>query len=134
MLVWVHGGGFIGGSGSDHDPERLVTCGDLVVITVNYRLGIFGSLTHPGLGREGSFALQDQQVALRWVQANIAAFGGDPGNVTLAGLSAGALSICSQLASPSAAGLFHKAIIANGSCLTNFPAGALHPALPALTN
>lgn len=133
VIVWVHGGGFTSGTSAEYDPERLAREGN-VVVTVNYRLGIFGGFTHESLGKEGAFGLLDQQAALRWVQRNIEAFNGDRGNVTLAGQSAGAMSVCSQLASPSAAGLFHKAVIASGSCLTRHPAGAISPDLPALTN
>lgn len=133
VLVFLHGGGFVGGSGGETDPRRMAERGDLIVVTPNYRLGVFGGFTHPALGRAGSFFLQDQQAALAWVKANAAALGGDAGNVTLAGQSAGAMSVCSQLASPSAAGLFHKAIIASGSCVTNHPAGALSPELPTVS-
>jgi para-nitrobenzyl esterase len=92
-----------------------------VVVTLNYRLGILGFLSHPALsgasadGVSGNYGLLDQQAALRWVRDNIARFGGDPGNVTLFGESAGGLSVSSQLASPAAAGLFHKAIIESGA-------------------
>ncbi len=98
----------------------MASQGGAVVVTVNYRLAIFGFLAHPDLntgeGTSGNFGLQDQQAALRWVQRNIAAFGGDPGNVTIAGESAGAMSVCDQLVSPGARGLFHKAIEQSGSC------------------
>jgi para-nitrobenzyl esterase len=87
-----------------------------VVVTVNYRLGVLGFLGLPGLADSGSFGLLDQQQALRWVQRNIVAFGGDPGAVTLAGESAGADSVCSQLAAPAAAGLFQRAVLQSGGC------------------
>ncbi|MEU5119211.1 carboxylesterase/lipase family protein [Streptomyces asoensis] len=131
VLVWVHGGAFLGGSGSDYGAERLAVRGDAVVVTVNYRLGIFGYFGHSALGAAPPFGLADQQAALRWVRANAARFGGDPGRVTLFGESAGALSICAHLTSPTAAGLFQRAVLQSGSCLTSFPRGALGPATPA---
>ncbi|WP_062650695.1 carboxylesterase/lipase family protein [Streptomyces maremycinicus] len=131
VLVWVHGGAFLGGSGSDYSAERLAVRGDAVVVTVNYRLGIFGYFGHSALGAAPPFGLADQQAALRWVRANAARFGGDPSRVTLFGESAGALSICAHLTSPTAAGLFQRAVLQSGSCLTSFPRGALGPATPA---
>lgn len=116
VLVWVHGGGFAAGAGGDYDPRRLVTAGPLVVVTINYRLGVLGFLGLAGLPDSGSFGLLDQQQALRWVQRNAAVFGGDPGTVTLAGESAGADSVCSQLAAPGAAGLFQRAVLQSGGC------------------
>ncbi|MEU1818109.1 carboxylesterase family protein [Streptomyces roseifaciens] len=130
VMVWVHGGGFIGGTGSEYDAGRLATRGDAVVVTLNYRLGAFGFFGHPGLGDAPAFGLADQQAALRWVQANAARFGGDPHNVTLFGESAGAISTCAQLTSPTAAGLFHKAVLQSGSCMTSFPRGAVAPGTP----
>ena len=118
VLVWIHGGGFSAGAGSDVDPRRLAAAGPLIVVTLNYRLGILGFLGLPGLPGSGSFGLLDQQQALRWVQRNIAAFGGDPGNVTLAGESAGADSVCAQLAAPGSAGLYQRAILQSGGCST----------------
>lgn len=131
VLVWMHGGAFLGGSGSDYSAEQLAVRGDAVVVTVNYRLGIFGYFGHSGLGSAPPFGLADQQAALRWVQANAARFGGDPRSVTLFGESAGALSICAHLTSPTAAGLFQRAVLQSGSCLTSFPRGALAPGTPA---
>jgi para-nitrobenzyl esterase len=118
VMVFVHGGGFTGGQGAPYDPTRVVTGGDVVVVTLNYRLGALGFLAHPGFEdpATGNFGLADQQAALRWVQRNIAAFGGDPANVTLWGESAGAFSTCAQLAAPGARGLFHKAIVQSGPC------------------
>ena len=114
VMVWVHGGAFIYGSGgATYNPVRLVDQG-VVVVTLNYRLGAFGFLPHTALGNS-NFGLQDQQLALQWVQDNIAEFNGDPDNVTLFGESAGGHSVMSQLASPEAAGLFHKAIVQSGS-------------------
>ncbi|MGW6979876.1 carboxylesterase/lipase family protein [Streptomyces sp. NPDC054932] len=131
VLVWMHGGAFLGGSGSDYGAEQLAVRGDTVVVTVNYRLGIFGYFGHPGLGSAPPFGLADQQAALRWVRANAERFGGDPGSVTLFGESAGALSICAHLTSPTAAGLFRRAVLQSGSCLMSFPSGALGPGTPA---
>lgn len=116
VLVWLHGGGFNAGAGSDIDPRRMAEDGRLVVVTVNYRLGIFGFLGLPGLAGSGNFGLLDQQAALRWVQGNIAAFGGNPENVTLAGESAGADSACAQLTAPSSARLFTRVILQSGGC------------------
>ncbi|MEU6206157.1 carboxylesterase family protein [Micromonospora musae] len=131
VLVFVHGGSFQNGSGAAYDPARLVTQGDLVVVTINYRLGVFGYLGLPALAGSGTFGLQDQQAALRWVRRNATAFGGDPRNVTLAGQSAGAESVCAQLTSPSARGLFDKAIMQSGSCLTDWPDALFLPGIEA---
>jgi para-nitrobenzyl esterase len=117
VFVWIHGGSLVAGSGSEpmYDGARLASQG-LVVVTINYRLGVLGYLAHPELSKEsadgvsGNYGLLDQIEALRWVQRNIAAFGGDAGNVTIAGESAGALSVMYLMASPPARGLFHKAI------------------------
>ncbi|MET7827133.1 carboxylesterase family protein [Streptomyces sp. NPDC005386] len=131
VLVWMHGGAFLGGSGSDYGAERLAVQGDAVVVTVNYRLGIFGYFGHAALGTVPPFGLADQQAALRWVRSNVLRFGGDPGKVTLFGESAGAIGICAHLTSPTAAGLFQSAVLQSGSCLTSFPRGALAPGTPA---
>lgn len=114
VMVWVHGGAFIYGSGgASYEPVRLVEQG-VVVVTLNYRLGALGFLPHVALAN-ANFGLQDQQLALQWVRDNIDQFDGDPDNVTLFGESAGGHSVMSQLASPGAAGLFHKAIVQSGS-------------------
>ncbi|MFI6507348.1 carboxylesterase/lipase family protein [Streptosporangium sp. NPDC050855] len=118
VMVWLHGGGLTRGAGSEYDARRLAVRGDVVVVTVNYRLGIFGFFGHPGMEDSGAFGIEDQQAALRWVRRNASAFGGDPGNVTLFGESAGSHSVCAQLASPSAAGLFHRAIAQSSPCRT----------------
>lgn len=109
VMVWIHGGRFVAGSGGVplYDGHVLSQAG-LVIVSLNYRLGILGFLATTD-GLEGNFALQDQRLALRWVQRNIAAFGGDPNRVTIAGQSAGAYSVAAHLASPLSAGLFHKA-------------------------
>lgn len=120
VLVWVHGGSFKDGGGGLYGARRLAVQGRAVVVTINYRLGVFGFLAHPALdqGRNasGDFGLQDQQAALRWVRSNAAAFGGDPGNVTLAGESSGAVSTCAQLTAPGSAGLFDRAITQSAPC------------------
>ena len=114
VMVWIHGGAFIYGSGGPaYEASRLVQEG-VVVVTLNYRLGALGFLPHADLG-DANFGLQDQQLALKWVRDNIAAFDGDPDNVTIFGESAGGHSVLSQIASPGAAGLFHKAIVQSGS-------------------
>ena len=117
VFVWIHGGALSSGAGSEpmYDGERLAAQG-VVAVTINYRLGVLGYLAHPQLSEEsddgvaGNYGLLDQIQALRWVQENIAAFGGDPANVTIAGESAGALSVMYLMAAPPAHGLFHKAI------------------------
>jgi len=131
VMVWVHGGAFLWGAGSDYDARRLAVGGDVVVVTVNYRLGLLGFLGHPSLEGSGNFGLQDQQAALRWVRRNAAAFGGDPGNITVFGESAGALSVCAQLASPASGGLFHRAVMQSGPCMMDWPDNALIPGVPA---
>ncbi|MCD0443237.1 carboxylesterase family protein [Glycomyces sp. A-F 0318] len=118
VLVFLHGGGLRSGSGDMYDPVRIVERGEAVVVTLNYRLGALGWLAHPDLDDPdaGNFGLADQQAALAWVREEIAAFGGDPGNVTLWGQSAGGRSVCAQLAAPGAAGLFDKAIVQSAPC------------------
>ncbi|MEJ2814552.1 carboxylesterase family protein [Caulobacter sp. CCG-8] len=117
VLVWIHGGALTTGASSEpiYDGARLAERG-VVVVSINYRLGVLGYLAHPELSKEsregvsGNYGLLDQIAALRWVKANIAAFGGDPANVTIAGESAGGLSVMYLMAAPQARGLFHKAI------------------------
>ena len=123
VMVWFHGGGHTGGWGSAKifDGTALAEKG-VVLVTINYRLGPFGFLAHPALTAEsahaasGNYGLLDKVAALEWVRDNIAAFGGDPGNVTIFGQSAGSWSVCYLMASPLAAGLFHKAIGHSGGC------------------
>jgi para-nitrobenzyl esterase len=118
VMVWIHGGALVTGESDDYLPTKLVGDG-VTVVTINYRLGALGFLAHPALadtkGQSGDYGLMDQQAALRWVQRNIASFGGDPHNVTIFGESAGGLSTLSQVASPQARGLFQKAIAESGS-------------------
>ncbi|MEU6198590.1 carboxylesterase family protein [Streptomyces sp. NPDC047061] len=130
VLVWLHGGRFLYGSGSDpqYDGSALAAKG-LVVVTVNSRLGALGYLATPELsaesadGTSGNYGLLDQIAALHWVRRNIAAFGGDPGRVTIAGQSSGAASVMDLVYSPSAAGLFHAAVA---------DSAVLHPRDPAI--
>lgn len=129
VMVWFHGGGFQNGAGDPYRPDRLAVRGDAVVVTVNYRLGIFGLFGHPELGGAPDFALADQQAALRWVRANAHRFGADPRNVTVFGESAGALSVCAHLVAPASAGLFHRAVVQSGSCSTTMPPRSLLPTL-----
>ncbi|MEV0678728.1 carboxylesterase family protein [Actinosynnema sp. NPDC050436] len=113
VMVQIHGGGFL--LFGPTDASRMAAAGRVVSVEINYRLGVLGFLAAAELGpNSGNYALQDQQAALRWVRRNIAAFGGDPGNVTIYGASAGGSSVCAQLVSPAARGLFHKGIIQSG--------------------
>lgn len=131
VLVYFYGGGFVGGDGSEYryDGESMAQKG-IVTLTVNYRLGVFGFLSHPGLTQEsphhasGNYGLLDQSAALRWVQANIAAFGGDPKRVTIAGESAGSISVSAQMASPLSKKLIAGAIGESGAMIK--------PTLPAI--
>jgi para-nitrobenzyl esterase len=130
VIVWIHGDGVVGG-GSVFDPTALVETGDAVVVTINYRLGVFGAFGYPGLTGSGTFGLQDQQAALRWVRENIEPFGGDPRNVTVMGQSYGAQSISAHLIAPGSDGLFDRAIVQSPMTLVDMPPGALLPELPA---
>ena len=118
VMVWIHGGSFTGGSGKIYDGRWLVSR-DIIVVTINYRLGTLGFLADPSLGPPGdvgNYGLQDQQAALRWVRDNIAGFGGDPERVTVAGESAGGMSVCDHLVAPGSKGLFRAAIIQSAPC------------------
>jgi len=124
VMVWIHGGGFQAGSASEprQDGGRLARKG-VVVVSLNYRLGVFGFLAHPALTKEsahgasGNYGLMDQVAALRWVRDNVAGFGGDPGNVTIFGESAGSFAVSALMASPLARGLFQRAIGESGAYL-----------------
>jgi para-nitrobenzyl esterase len=126
VLVYFYGGGFNAGDGSEYryDGESMAQKG-IVAITVNYRLGVFGFMAHPELTKEspynasGNYGLLDQHEALVWVKNNIAAFGGDPAKVTIAGESAGSMSVSAQLASPLSKGLFNGAIAESGALMGN---------------
>jgi para-nitrobenzyl esterase len=126
VMVWIHGGGFVLGEGAGTDSG---TFGDIlareqgvIVVSMNYRLGQLGFLSHPALDAEstdgisGNYGFLDQVAALEWVRDNIAAFGGDPDSVTIFGESAGGASVCGHLVSPRSAGLFDRAIIQSGPC------------------
>lgn len=122
VLVWIHGGAYVIGSGDASQHGLLVSKG-LVIVTINYRLGVFGFLSHPALTNEsphrasGNYGLLDQIAALQWVQGNIAAFGGDPDRVTIGGSSAGATSVNILMTSPLARGLFQRAIGKSGAAM-----------------
>jgi para-nitrobenzyl esterase len=126
VMVWVYGGGFVAGASSEprQDGTNLAKEG-VVVVSMNYRLGIFGFFAHPDLAKEsdrnsaGNYGLLDQVAALEWVKRNIAAFGGDPGNVTIFGESAGSFSVSELMASPVAKGLFHRAIGESGGAFAS---------------
>lgn len=137
VMVWIHGGDNVVGSAAGHwlfgpdffDGTSLVKSGDVVFVSIQYRLGAFGFLAHPDFAAEntrgatGNWGLMDQIAALEWVRDNIEAFGGDPGNVTVFGQSAGADDTCALVASPRADGLLHRAMMMSpGGCHTNDPA------------
>ena len=120
VIVWIYGGAFVGGSSALYPLAHMATAGNAVVVSFNYRLGVFGFMAHPSfdLDSNGNYALEDQREALRWVKRNISAFGGDSANVTIAGESAGAASVCMHVLAPQeTAGLFEKAIIQSAGCL-----------------
>jgi para-nitrobenzyl esterase len=119
VLVWIHGGGLALDGARSYDPTQLAAEGT-VVVTINYRLGVLGFLAHPALasrpgGPAGNYGLMDQQKALRWVRDNIGEFGGNPDNVTIAGQSAGGLSVLAHLVSQGSRGLFQRAIVQSGT-------------------
>ena len=124
VMLWIHGGAFIEGSGSDnlYIGTSLARREHAIVVTINYRLGPLGWGSHPALAAEQgkrvlpALGLLDQRAAMQWVQRNIAAFGGDPSRVTIFGASAGAWSVCAQLAMPGSRGLFARAIVMSGAC------------------
>ncbi|MGZ3873669.1 MAG: carboxylesterase family protein, partial [Mucilaginibacter sp.] len=128
VFVWIYGGGFASGGAAVpiYDGEAMAKKG-IIFVSINYRVGVFGFLAHPELTREspqkasGNYALLDQIAALRWVRRNIAGFGGDPDNVTIAGQSAGSMSVNCLVASPAAKGLFNKAIAESGSMMVANP-------------
>lgn len=127
VFVWIYGGGFTIGSGGDrmYDGENIVRQTNAIVVTFNYRLGALGWISHPDLATEEGVATApsqgflDQQAALAWVHANIAAFGGDPDDVTIAGESAGGISVCTHLAAPASWPFFQRAIIESGVCFSS---------------
>ena len=121
VMVWIHGGGLTGGGGFLYDPTSLVQKGNVIVVTINYRLGLLGFFAHPAIDAEGhlnaNYGLMDQQFAFDWVRRNIGAFGGDHKRVTIFGESAGGISVLSNVASPTAAGLFQGAITESGAVI-----------------
>lgn len=119
VMVWIHGGGFITGSGDQFDPTRLTETQQVISVSFNYRLGPLGYLSHPELGEaSGNFGSLDQQLAMKWVKDNIESFGGDPDNITIFGESAGGMSVGVQMLMPASKGLFDKAIMQSGPFLT----------------
>ena len=126
VLYWIHGGSYVSGSSYDYDGRVLAEQGDVVVVTVNYRLGLLGFLDMSGFGDDykgsASNGISDQILGLEWVRDNIADYGGDAGNVTLFGQSAGAGSVNGILAAPRADGLYHRAIAHSGSAAASPPA------------
>lgn len=126
VLFWIHGGGFLDGAASDYDASKLANDGNIVVVTINYRLGPFGFFSHPALNNEGhlaiNYGLLDQQFALKWVHDNIAEFGGNPDDITLSGQSAGGASVAFNIISPLSRDMVSKAIIqSSASYLTTIP-------------
>jgi len=124
VLVMLYGGGFQGGQGAEYNDQLLANADNVILVTPNYRLGILGWLASSALdngkGASGDYGIEDDQAALRWVQKNIAGFGGNPHNVTLGGLSAGAMMTCLNLAAPGSRGLFQRAIVESGPCAFNW--------------
>ncbi len=126
VMVWIYGGGFVaGGTSEPRQHGEVLAQQGVIVVSMNYRLGMFGFFVHPELVKEsehhaaGNYGLLDQVAALRWVHENIAAFGGDPGNVTIFGESAGSFSVSAQMASPLVKGLFQKAIGESGAAFSS---------------
>lgn len=121
VFFYIHGGGATNGAGIDHDGSALAARGDIVVVTINYRLGALGFLNHPALagpdGQAGNYGLLDVEAALRWTARNVAAFGGDPAKVTIGGESGGGTVLCPLLTAPEVKGLFRAAIISSDDCL-----------------
>lgn len=115
VIVWIHGGSLMYGTGDMYGPDRIAAAG-AVVVSMNYRLGVMGFLADPSLDGADGLGLEDQQAALRWVRANAAAFGGNAQNVTIMGHSGGGYAVCGHLASPGSAGLFDRAIVQSAPC------------------
>src|SRR3990172_1381547 len=126
VMVWIHGGSLQTGTGAEplYWGDKLTAQEDVVVVSINYRLNFYGFMAHAGLSKEdadgssGNYGLLDQVAALMWVKENIAGFEGDASSVTIFGESAGGWSVCNLLATPLAAGLFHRAVIESGGCDT----------------
>ena len=140
VYVFIYGGGFTGGNAAAYNASLLVASGKIIVVTMNYRTGIFGFLANAALnnggGTTGNYGIEDQQAALHWVQRNIGNFGGEPRNVTLGGESAGAISTCANLAATQSQGTFVRAIVESGPCAVPLPtlaaAETKHAPIPAL--
>jgi para-nitrobenzyl esterase len=129
VYVFFHGGGGTTGSSNQHDGTKIVSEGGIIVVTLNYRLGVFGGIGHPALtaesGESGNYGFQDQQAALKWVHRHISDFGGDPGRVTIGGHSSGAQNVCYHLSAPESQGLFSAGIIQSGpDCFSQTQADA----------
>lgn len=122
VMMFIYGGSFVSGAGWLYDSTQLALTGDVIVVTINYRLGIFGFLASEALqhgnslNTTGNYGIQDQRQAMRWIQKNIAQFGGDATRVTIFGESAGAISVCHHLVSPVSSGLFSSALMESGLC------------------
>lgn len=129
VMFWIPGGGLYCGGSMGYDPSALILAGDVVVVSINYRLNVFGFFSHPAINAEdhpsGNYGIMDQAFALDWVRRNIERFGGNPDNVTIFGESAGAISVLAHLASPGSAGLFHRAITQSCSVAAVSPTATL---------
>jgi len=138
VMVWIHGGGLFDGASDGHDPRLLMDQGDVVFVSMNYRLNVFGFFSHPAINTEGhangNYGFLDQQFALKWVQQNVARFGGDPDNVTIFGESSGGQSVWAHIAAPSSAGLFHKAIVESSQTFNPPPLKDMEPVGMALAD
>lgn len=138
VMVWIYGGGLFDGESNDYDGSKLARAGDTVVVTINYRVNLFGFFSHPALNDEGhatsNYGIMDQQFALDWVRRNIKGFGGDPGNVTIFGESAGGRSVIANMSSPTAKGLFDRAIVESGASAVLTPLLTLEAAEAVGTN
>ncbi|KAH8703436.1 carboxylesterase family protein [Talaromyces proteolyticus] len=125
VMAFIHGGGFSSGASNDYNPIRLVNDGNVVFVSLNYRVNIFGFFSHPAINAEdhpsGNYGILDQQFALTWIQRNIEVFGGDATNVTIFGESAGGASVMAHMVSPGSIGLFHKVIIQSGGSPPTMP-------------
>ena len=120
MMIWIHGGGFISGSAREYIPSELITENDVIVVVIQYRLGILGFLSSGDDVAPGNYGLWDQTLAIRWVKDNIRAFGGDPDSMTIFGVSAGAACVGYQILSPASRGLFSRAILQSGTPLASW--------------
>ena len=123
VFVWIHGGGYYTQTGNNYDGTALApTSAGMIVVTINFRLGLLGFFNIPGTELKGNYGMLDQVAALKWIQDNIAAFGGDPNKVTIAGQNSGAASVALHMMSPLSEGLFHQAILQGGGVTSPFAA------------